>query len=120
MAIIWPDTVPNSPLKDSYSEAIPDGRLRTSVSSGPDKVRRKSAALPVSFTVDLHLSSVELDYFESFVEETLAGGSLRFEFTHPRKGTIVEMRFVGGDALYSLSEAGIDVWKVSFQLEALP
>ncbi len=120
MAIIWPSTVPNLPIRDSYGESIPDPRLRTSMSSGPAKVRRKTAALPVVFSVTLSMLATELEAFEYFVNTSLIGGSLRFEFTHPRKNTVVEMRFVGGDSLYTISLQGLDRFSVSFQLEALP
>ena len=120
MAILWPSTLPDKPVSDSYGESIPDPRLRTSMSSGPAKVRRKTAALPVTFSVSLSLSNTQLEEFEDFVETTLDGGTLRFEFAHPRKETTVEMRFVGGDSLYTVSAQGVSLFSVSFQLEALP
>ena len=120
MAILWPTTVPSKPLFDSYSETIPDTRLRTSMGAGPAKMRPKSAAVPVPIAVNLHLTSEELVDLEDFIGSTLIRGSLRFEFPHPRKGTTIEARVVGGDHLYTVTASGLDRWTVSMQLEIMP
>lgn len=120
MAILWPTTVPSKPLFDSYSESVPDTRLRTSVGTGPAKTRTKSAAVPITIAVNLHLTSGELEDLESFIDNSLARGALRFEFPHPRKGTTIEARIVGGDSLYTVTASGIDRWAVSMQLEIMP
>ena len=120
MAILWPATVPSKPLFDSYSETVPDTRLRTSMGAGPAKIRPKSAAVPVPITVNLHLTSDELADLEDFIDSTLIRGSLRFEFPHPRKGTTIEARFVGGDSLYTVAASGVGRWTISMQLEVMP
>ena len=120
MAILWPTTVPSKPLFDSYSESIPDTRLRTSMGAGPMKMRPKSAAVPVPISVNLHRTSDELEDLEDFMDNTLIRGSLRFEFPHPRKGTTIEARVVGGDSLFTVAASGVDRWTVSMQLEIMP
>ena len=120
MAILWPATVPSKPLFDSYSETVPDTRLRTGMGSGPAKMRPKSAAVPVPISVNLHLTSDELEDLEDFIDSTLIRGSLRFEFPHPRKGTTIEARVVGGESLYTVTASGLGLWTLSMQLEVMP
>jgi hypothetical protein len=121
MPIVWPVTVPASPLYDGYSEAMPNYTLRSSMDSGPSKVRRKCSALPWLMTVNFVLSASQLSALVTFVETTLIGGTLRFEFTHPRTGSTVECRVAGSDSLMQIAPRGqSSSWSVALTLEVLP
>lgn len=120
MAILWPTTVPSAPIYDSYSETAPNYTLRSSTSTGPGKVRRRSSALPVQLTMSLQLSPAQLTAFEDFVLNMLDGGALRFEIPHPRTEATIEARILGGDNLYQVSPGGLGWWRVTFTLEVLP
>lgn len=120
MAILWPATVPSAPIYDSYSESAPNYTLRSSTSTGPGKVRRRSSALPVQLSMSLQLTSAQLTTFEDFVLNTLDGGVLRFDILHPRKGVTIEARILGGDNLYQVTPGGIGQWRTTFTLEVMP
>lgn len=74
----WPSDLPQRVLADTYSEGLPDGRLRTQMETGHAKSRRRfsSAAKPV--TAAFKVSLDEKARLERFWEEDIAGGSLPF------------------------------------------
>jgi hypothetical protein len=119
MSILWPSTLPASPLYDGYSESMPNYTLRSSMDSGPSKVRRKCSALPWMMTVNFNLSASQLSALVTFIETTLIGGTLRFEFSHPRTGSTVECRVAGSDSLMQFAPRGRS-WAVALTLEVLP
>lgn len=119
MAILWPSTLPSAPLYEGYAESAPNTTLRSSMSTGPAKVRRKSSAIPWTFTVPMHMDDSQVSEFETFVYETLYGGSLRFEFEHPRKNSTVELRILGNESLFQVAPHGSD-WLVTFTVEVMP
>ena len=124
MAAVWPSTLPLVPLVSGYDESAPNTLLRSSMDQGPSRVRRKCSSKPWTFTAPFPpLTKTQAAALETFIEDTLDGGALRFTFTHPRKGTEIECRVVpqSDSALYSISPAGSGAWwSVSLNLEVLP
>lgn len=118
MAILWPSSLPVQPLVDGYEEQIPDFRMKTNMDKGPGKMRRKSAALPWPVSVKMLLTGAQVQTLEDFVVDTLQGGVLRFSWTHPRKGSEVEVRF--NEMPKVEPAAGGMKWTAVFKLEVLP
>lgn len=92
MAIpIWPTTLPQAPLIENLSERYTT--LAQSVTSGNKSilVRRNSTRAQDRLAVSFNLTRAQVGYFEKFYYDTLAGGTLRFSFTHPRTKNTIEV-----------------------------
>ncbi len=92
MALItWPSTLP-APLQDDFGEIPPDTSMRTSMDSGPTKVRRRYTSGSRVFTVRYHLTKLQVATLDAFFVTTSRSGSLPFNWTHPRTGAACEAR----------------------------
>lgn len=117
---VWPPSLPRSPRPDGYTERPGLNILRTPVDAGPAKQRRRSNR-PDQISCVFRLTATELATFQTFVNSTLAGGTLRFGMPHPRTGVMSEVRLVpADDGVYSLSIVGSRIYDVSLTLEVLP
>ncbi len=117
MTITWPSTLPAYPLLEKYSEAMPNTTIRTDMEAGPAKVRQRTTAGVRRLSVGYLLSKQQVSALEEFYAETLKGGSLSFEYTHPRDDATVSCRFVEPP---SYNAANGDYFNVSVSLEVLP
>jgi hypothetical protein len=113
----WPSDLPDQPLKRGYEEGPPNVALRTQMDAGPDKIRRRTTAGPRQIAVQFRLSPSQLETLDTFYTDTLEGGTLRFDWTHPRTGTSVEFRFVEPPSYQALRA---DRYRVQAQLEIMP
>jgi len=121
MIASWPSTLPQAPDADGYQEQAPDLTLRTSMDTGPAKVRRRGAARPWVMQVSFTLTAEQSETLRAFVYDTLSGGALRFTWVHPRMGAAIECRLRGtGENLYTLTPSGAAHWVASLSLEVLP
>ncbi|MCK4945413.1 MAG: hypothetical protein KAS59_04040 [Alphaproteobacteria bacterium] len=113
----WPDTLPVSPLLDSFRETVSDSVIRTSMEQGPAKLRRRTTAAVRELFVSYLMSKDQVIALEAFYLTTLQGGSLSFDFTHPRIETTVSCRFVKPPEYGS---GNGNFFKVTIELEVLP
>ena len=122
MAILWPSNLPLNPLLAGYAESIPSNVLRTQMDAGPAKTRRRSAAKPWSMSVSFSCTNEQAVTLSEFVQDTIKGGALRFEWTHPRTGANIECRIVPeGEKIVSLEPMGCgNYWLASMTMEVLP
>lgn len=116
-SIAWPGTVPDKPLVDSFTEQPERDIVRSSVSAGPAKARRRTTAGVRRWSMQIRMTETELGNLDTFYVDTTAQGALRFDFTHPREGTLVEARFVRRPVYRLVTE---DDYDVQIQLEVLP
>lgn len=89
----WPAMLPVAPLLSSYKE---DARTLTKAVTSGNKsmlIRRVSTRAQTPISVSFNLTKDQVNMFESFFYDVLAGGALRFSFVHPRKGTTIEVSF---------------------------
>ncbi len=117
MAAVWPPSLPQSPLVEAYDEQLADTTLRTQMDAGPAKARRRYATGVGNLTVQMFMNETQQQTFWSFFETTIAGGALRFEFTHPRLDTSVECRIVPRATLPKLRPG---LYQLRMNLEVLP
>lgn len=117
---VWPVSLPPEPRLKEYQETPPDLTLRTAVSAGPDKVRRRNSAnvRVAEFTFDF--TQEQWETFDEFFLETIAGGALPFELTRPSTGNVADFRIVGLPRYTPLSPRSLGRWVVRFQAEMLP
>jgi hypothetical protein len=59
------------------------------------------------------LTTTQVQIFEAFVQDDLAGGVLPFTITHPRRGTMVTAQ-LAGEAPYRIALFAPGAWTVTF------
>lgn len=119
---IWPSSLPLAPLRDGFGDTAPSNLLRSETDTGPAKVRRRGGAKPHSVSCTYVLTDEQADIFESFVVNTLSGGSLCFDWWHPVLGRYVRARLAPSDSgLFTRSYWGNSLdWQYSVSLEYWP
>ncbi len=88
--------------------------------AGPAK-QRKRGNKPQVMNLTFTMSTAQVETFETFIKTTL-NGTARFGFTHPRLGTVAEVRVIpqnSGD-MYTINYMNPTRWSVQLQLEILP
>jgi len=88
---------------------------------GAPKMRRRYTGVITDVQCAWYMSETQVSTLETFFDTTLVGGSLSFDFTHPRKKTTVTARFVEPYTT-ELADGGDNDHKylVSAKLEILP
>lgn len=122
MAIIyWPtaSNFPQSPQK-GFTESLGVNIIRSNMDAGPAKQRRR-AARPSTMDLSFVLTTAQVDVLSDFIENSIRGVA-RFKFTHPRTGSLIDVRIVpGGDGdLYKLQYLAPGYYSASLKLEILP
>lgn len=117
MAAVWPPSLPQVPLAEAFDEQLPDVVLRTEMDAGPAKTRRRFAVGVGTLAVPMFLDEAQQVTFDDFYTNTLAGGALRFEFTHPRTRVTRELRTLNPVALPKRKP---NLFRLQMQLEVLP
>lgn len=119
-SINWPPSLPSSALANGYSETHGVLVASTAMDAGPAK-RRRRGNKPVTVSVNYQLTPDQLNTLETFVKTTLAGVK-RFNWTHPRTRSVVEVRLVPGQdgEFYTLGYLSPTLWSVSLSFEVLP
>ena len=119
--ISWPtsNNFPQSPQK-GYTETIGINVLRSPMDQGPAKQRRRSAR-PSILNVSFILTTTQINQLEVFIKDQVKG-VFRFNFTHPRTYTTVEVRIVpqSEGELYTLSYLAPGFYQTNLSLEVLP
>lgn len=113
----WPETLPQSPLLDSFQEDPFEITQRTSFDSGIDQVRPRFSTGPRQLSMQLLLTTAQLQTFDDFYYTTLRGAAA-FEWKSPRTGVIGEFRFVRKPGPYQPVTGS--KWRVPFLVELLP
>jgi hypothetical protein len=84
---------------------------------GPDKVAPNTVANPNDIDGTQVMTEAQVADLYHFIETTLDRMSLRFNWTHPRTGNSVEMRFREKP---SWTRRGPDRYTVNLKLEVMP
>jgi hypothetical protein len=118
-SFVWPLDLPQVPQR-GYSEELGVSILRTTMDLGPAKLRRRGTR-PDVLNVSFLMTSSQVETLENFVENTIKG-TARFDFIHPRKLVVSEVRIVPkeGGTYFNLQYAAPGYYTVSLQLEILP
>jgi hypothetical protein len=116
---VWPSSLPQAP-QDDFSETGGVLILRTQVDAGPAKMRRRGAR-PKTLSCSFYMTTAQVATLESFVEDTLRG-TARFDFTHPRLGSNIEVRLVPQQdgQLFAISFITNGYWNVALEMEVMP
>jgi hypothetical protein len=93
MAAVWPGGLPQVAMQGQYNEEPPTTAIRSQMDTGPAKIRQRYTAGPRPVQITLPLSAAEVEILDVFHVTTLKGGSLPFDWKHPRTQANVSMRF---------------------------
>jgi len=113
----WNVNLPQELFVAGYGQSPPAVTIKSEMDAGPAKVRRRFTAgvSPVSGT--MIMTAAQLATFDTFYNDTLLGGSLRFSWTTPPAHTVAcEMRFKEVPNWTKVE----DEYEVSLSLEVLP
>jgi hypothetical protein len=120
MAVVWPPTLPSAPLIEGYSETTPQIVRRSAMDAGPPKVRRSYTANVSEIACRYAMTRAQVDTFDAFYFGPAGGGSIVFEWEHPRRHVTVNARFREPRPTYTNGGHPEDVWFVDIALEVLP
>ena len=112
----WPETLPQILLIEGYAESMADTSIRSSMDTGPAKVRKRTSAAIRPLKGTIILTETQLAAFKNFYITDLSGGALRFTWEDPVTEEELEMRFT---APPSWKRDGL-IYKVNLDLEILP
>lgn len=115
----WPGTLPVRPLEQGYEETMRESQVRSSIDGMPIVQRQRSPGYSKPMSLTFELTSAQLDAFQSFFRTDLGYGAIAFDFTHPRTGASVSMRFIGGQPPKA-SAIGYNTYHQSCQVEVMP
>lgn len=114
---VWPASLPSSLLANGYSRQKGDQTIRTQMDAGPAKVRRRFSAAPTEVSGSMIVTMAQIGTLQDFFDQTLAGGSLPFDWADPVDGAVVSWRFTAPPSSAAL---GASLFRVSLSLEILP
>jgi hypothetical protein len=118
----WPDSLPQDPFipGDSTPEYDPaDNTIRTSVTAGPAKLRRRFTAVPETTKIKLWLTSDQCATLKDFVENQVSD-VLPFTWRDFRDDSQCLYRFTKGRGSITYKHDSGDIWIVEIELEKLP
>lgn len=113
-AIDWPGSLPlpeAGALQEAYVAPFVDDQAQV----GASRRRKRFTRSLRSFSITLFLDADQREILEAFVETGTDGGTQIFNWTHPTKGTVYEVRF--GSGLPSISHVQVKYWRATFQLD---
>lgn len=113
----WPNTLPAYVQEGGYQERFQDQTIESQMDTGPAKVRRRFTK-PIRFlSFQMLMTQAQVTDFETFWATTVKGGSLPFDWVHPRTRAATTFRFRNPAPSYA-TVGGINAM-VSFTLEVL-
>jgi len=113
---VWPTELPQTPLREGYSEASGGNVIKSSVDAGRPKRRRRFSVDLVAYSVTLFLNSAQRASLKTFYKTTLTAGTLPFDWIDFDDGTVAEYTF---DAPPQFTALGGGKWKAALRLERL-
>lgn len=115
----WPIGLPQVPQK-GFTESINANILRTTMDSGVAKIRYRSQK-PNILNVSFIMTTTQVTTLDSFIESTIKY-TKRFNFTHPRTQSTIEVRILTEQegTLYQCAYLAPNYWTITMKFEVLP
>lgn len=117
----YPSTLPDWQLPVSWQAQ--NGTVRTSMDTGPDKVRRRFSAVNIPFSAEMEIDGSQRATLETFFHDTLKEGTEEFDRTDPRTDTTESFRFLSPPQFRQKAGASSTserIYQVTMNLEKLP
>jgi hypothetical protein len=119
---------PQYPLRSGYKRTVPNNLIRSSMDTGPDKVRKRGRGKPHVVTATYVMTSGHLWVFEQFVHNSLAEGAIAFKWPDPERAVagsadkFVRARLKAtNDGLFDVQPyQDTKLWQVTLTLEIWP
>lgn len=127
MAVLnWPTALPQSPQK-GFTETVGASIIRSQTDKGPAKQRYRGKS-PNTMSLEFIMTTSQVTTLETFVNNSPSQNPAgiktvgRFNFTHPRTNSSVEVRIVpqGDGQLFSYQYLAPGYWNVSVTFEIMP
>ena len=115
----WPANLPQFVNEAGYSESLEDQTIESSMDTGSAKVRRRFTAAFRKFSVSLTMDPTQAAAFETFYLTTLQGGSLPFDWVHPRTRVAKTFRFRKPAPQVTVAGSG-QVIRYNLTIESMP
>ena len=115
--IVWPSALPRHVGISSYQERFAETALRTPMEAGIAKLRRRYTAAPRQFDMSIRMSAEQVSLLCDFFEDTCAGGTLAFDWLHPRTTAPATFRFIDAPRVSASSPIS---FLVALKLEEMP
>jgi hypothetical protein len=114
----WPGTLPVYVQEGGYSESLQDQTIESQMDAGPAKIRRRFTKSLRKFEITMQMTAAQLTTFETFWNDTLKGGSLPFDWLHPRTRVAATLRFrLPAPKIQTVGSGAMNV--VQFNLEII-
>ena len=110
---MWPDSLPEYPQISGYSEKHQSNVVRSSMDTGPAKIRKRFTAIVEMWHVTMTLTSSQVETLETFYRAYCASS---FDWVHPRTQDPATCRFSSRPA-YTAQE---NYFQATFDIEVLP
>ena len=118
--VAWPGTLPQRPLAEGYNERLRRMGVRFEPEAGPAIQRRRVTATVRPLQVRLRLTPAQAAILDSFWESDTAGGTLPFDWVHPRTGVAATLRFIADDPPQIVAINRGQQYIASFAVEVMP
>ena len=115
--IVWPLGLPQRPSVGGYQERFAETTLRTPMEAGAAKVRRRFTAAPRQIELSFRMTPSQVALVRTFYEDTTGGGTLSFDWMHPRDGSAASFRFMEPPRV---SATAANLFSISVKLEQMP
>jgi len=102
MADAWPSELPQC-LIVGYSEGLGDGALEYKPDQGPAISRRRTTAVTRLLSGQMRMTRAQISGMRAFIDTTLLGGTLPFEFPDPT--------VIGGTLLVKFGKGELPSWQ---------
>lgn len=112
----WPASLPQNALMGGYVEEPLDTAIRSGMSYGPDKVRRRTTAVIRRVVIPLRMTTAQVSALETFYYTTIQVSGV-FDWVNHRTLAAAVYRFLRPPAYQPY---GGGWWLVNLDLEILP
>ena len=113
---VWPSTLPQNFEPESFQLTYGKNVVRSQMSQGPPKSRRKATSAPQLVKGSMQLTSAQFTTFNTFFKTTLFDGADPFDWTHPVDGGAESIQFTTEPIITS---AGGTNYNLDMELEIL-
>lgn len=115
---VWPASLPQNGLSGAVSIARDNNSANFQPEIGPAKIRRRGTMAGFQFSETFTLSDVDMKVLDAFWKDTLADGTLTFDYKDVISGNTETFSFQGRPM--GISHKTLNAWTVTAQLYRFP
>lgn len=112
----WPVSIPQKPVKGSWSRQPQTNVVGFMPDVGPPIQRRRSSVKTFSASGSFVMTQTQVNTFETFFQDDLEDGSLSFDWDHPETDAATSWRVLS----YDVSDIGADKRRVQVEFIQMP